>query len=107
MLRNLVVHGASRVPGLKRLPLFKLLAVAEIALLARTHASKLTAAERRRLIELVRAGRGRTKNLSDADRDELSRLVAKSEPRLFAGMAVDKLSPLPLPRRVVQGKRRR
>jgi hypothetical protein len=95
-----------RVPGLKRLPVMKLLAIGEIALLARRHVSLLEPEERRRLVELVRHGRGRTRNLSDAEREELAALVAKAEPRRFAGLVADKLSPVPLPKRVVNGRRR-
>lgn len=100
-----IAHGASRVPGLKRLPVLKLIAVGEIALLARTHVTKLSPAERRRLVELVRRGRGRPRRLTDGERDELQRLVAKAEPRLFVGLAAEKLSPIPLPRRLVRGPR--
>ena len=102
-----LAHGAARVPGLRRLPVMKLLAIGEIALLARSHLTRLDARERRRLIELVRIGRGRRRNLSERERQELSDLVAKTEPRLFAGLAAAKLSPVPLPRRVVHGRRRR
>src|SRR4051794_24200706 len=98
--------GGGRPPGPPPLPLFKLVAIGEIALLAHTHVQKLEPAERRRLVELLRAGRGRRSNLSAADRDELERLVAKAEPRLFAGLAADRLSPVPLPRRLVRGRRR-
>jgi hypothetical protein len=105
--RTALVHGAGRVPGLRRLPVMKVLAVGEIALLARDHAAKLDPDERRRLVELIRAGRGRPKNLSPDERDELEALVAKVEPRLFLGLTADKLSPVPLPRRVVEGRRRR
>ena len=102
-----IARGASRVPGLRRLPVFKLLAIGEIALLARTHIARLDRKERRRLVELMRKGRGRTRNLTEAERDELQRLVAKTEPRLFAGLAADRLSPVPLPRRITRGPRRR
>ena len=102
-----IAHGASRVPGLKRLPVLKLIAIGEIALLAREHAVKLTGDERRRLLALVRKGRGRRSRLSPDERDELAQLLAKAEPRLFAGAAVDKLSPVPLPRRLVRGRRPR
>jgi hypothetical protein len=95
-----------RIPGLKRLPLMKLIAIAEIAVLARSHATKLSADERRRLVALVREGRGRRSRLSAEEREELSTLVAKAEPRLFAGLVADKLSPVPLPRRLVRGRRR-
>ena len=101
-----LTHALGRLPLLRRLPVFKLLAVAEIAMLARTHFAKLDATERRRLVELVRTGRGRSRNLSAEEREELAALVAKVEPRAFAGLAADKLSPVPLPRRLVYGSRR-
>jgi hypothetical protein len=106
MLTRAAAHGLTRVPGLKRIPLFKLIAIGEIALLAGTHMGKLDRTERRRLAQLVGKGRGRVSNLSAAERAELNGLVAKAEPRLFAGLAADKLSPLPLPRRLVYGKKR-
>jgi hypothetical protein len=102
-----IAHGVARIPGLKRLPVLKLLAVAEIALLARTHVTRLAPDERRRLIDLLRKGRGRPKKLSGPERDELGQLLAKTEPRLFAGLAADRLSPVPLPRRVTHGPRRK
>jgi hypothetical protein len=101
-----IAHGASRVPGLKRLPVLKLIAIGEIALLAREHAMKLSVEERRRLVALVRKGRGLRSRLSLDERDELARLVAKAEPRLFAGAVADKLSPVPLPRRLLLGRPR-
>jgi hypothetical protein len=100
---SLPVRLISKLPGLRRLPVFKVLAIAEIALLARRHVTKLTPQERRRLVELVRTGKGRSRNLQPAEQKELAALVAKVEPRLFAGMAADKLSPVPLPRRLVEG----
>ncbi len=102
---RLIARAATRVPGLRRLPVFRLLAIGEIALLARQHASKLDPAERRRLLTLVRKGKGRTRDLSPEERDELQALVAKAEPRLFAGEVADNLSPVPLPRRVIEGRR--
>lgn len=101
---NLLARGASHMPGLRRLPVFKLLAIAEIAVLAADHVKRLDPDERRRLVELIKLGRGRTGNLSAAEREELATLVAKTEPRLFAGLAADKLSPVPLPRRFVHGR---
>jgi hypothetical protein len=96
-----------RIPGLRRLPVFKLLAVGEIVLLARSHLRRLTPDERRRFIALMREGRGRPRNLSQSERDELGALVAKAEPRVLAGTALQKLSPVPLPRRLVHGPKRR
>ena len=97
----------SRMPGLRRLPVLRLLAIAEIAVLARRHLSRLTPAERRRLVQLLRQGRGRRRDLQPGDREELAALVAKVEPRRFLGMAAHRLSPVPLPRRIVEGPRRR
>jgi hypothetical protein len=102
-----LTHAVARIPGLRRLPILKVLAIGEIVLLARSHLRKLDAQERRRFVELMRTGRGRPRNLSEGERAELTRLVAKAEPRLFAGSVADKLSPLPLPRRVVHGRRKR
>ena len=107
MANRLRKHGLTRVPGLKRLPVLKLLAVAEIALLVRDHIGRLEPQERRRLFELVRKGRGRRHALTEDERAELAALVAKAEPRRFVGLAADKLSPVPLPRRLVHGPERR
>jgi hypothetical protein len=101
-----VGHAVNRVPGLRRVPVLKLLAAAEVAMLARDHLMRLDRDQRQRLIELARKGRGRRRNLSEAEREELAMLIAKVEPRLLAGHAVQKLSPLPLPRRLVYGPRK-
>lgn len=100
-----IARTASHMPGLRRLPAAKLLALAEIALLAREHATRLDPQERRRFLALIRRGRGRTSKLSARERAELMALVAKANPRLFVGLVADKLSPVPLPRRVVRGRR--
>ena len=75
----------------------RLLVVGELLLLVREHVAKLEPAERARLVELVRLGRGRTRNLSQRERDELAALIAKAEPRAFLGRAAGRLSPFPLP----------
>jgi hypothetical protein len=80
---------------LPRLPFFKLLAVAQTAMLARRHYQRLNARERRRLRELVRRGH----RMNRCERNELIRLVGKLEPRSFAVSTADAFSPLPLPRR--------
>lgn len=100
--RKVIGSGAKRVPGLKRLPVMKLLALGEIAILARRHIELLEPEERRRLLELVRKGRGQRKNLSRKEQEELTALVATIEPRRFALLAADKLSPVPLPRRLIR-----
>ncbi len=87
--------------------MLKLLAIGEIVLLAREHIERLEPHERRRLIELVRRGRGRTRNLNKGERVELAALIDKADARLFVGLAADKLSPVRLPRRVVRGPAKR
>jgi hypothetical protein len=99
-------HVTDRVPGLRRVPVVKLLSAAEIALLAHDHLARLTPAERRRLIALVRAGRGRRARLTESERAELETLLVKLAPRMFMGTAVDRLSPVPLPRRLLYGRGR-
>lgn len=110
MLSGGVTHvlgrAADRVPGLRRVPVLKLLVAAELALLAHDHLHRLTRDERHRLVALVRAGRGRRDRLTDAERAELEQLIAKLEPRWLLGEALDRLSPVPLPRRLTHGRRR-
>ena len=96
-------RAAGRVPGLRRIPILKLLAIAEVGMLARDHMVRLAPAERRRLVMLVRIARGRPSTLTTAQREELSALVARLEPRILAAEAVDRLSPVPLPRRLLRG----
>lgn len=104
MLRLLL----TRTP-LKRLargaPVLALLSAAEVARLAGEHVGRLEAGEPRRLLHLLgklRRGRG---SLSHAEREELGTLVAKLEPRAFAGSAARKLSPVPVPKRLAYGPR--
>jgi hypothetical protein len=85
-------------------PVLRLLAAAEIAVLAKDHLMRLDAPQRRRLIELVRKARGRPDRLSDAEREELGKLVAALEPRLLFADAAGKVSPLPLPERWLYGR---
>jgi hypothetical protein len=80
---------------IRRMPFFKLLAIVQLALLARRHLGVLTPAERRRMLELTR----HPKAMTPAERRELRDLALKLEPRAFAGAAVDRLSPFPVPRR--------
>lgn len=102
-----IARIVGRVPGLRHLPVFKLLVLAQLALLARIHLGRLDRAERRRLVALMRKGRGRSRNLVPEEREELAALMAKIEPRRFAGLAIDRLSPIRLPRRLVHGRAKR
>ena len=103
-LKSLLLHGlphaASRVPGLKRLPIFRLLAIGEMAVVTRRHMQHLDPQERRRLAALVRRGRA----LTPEERKELRVLVGKLDMRAFAGSAVSRLSPVPLPKRLSRAR---
>ena len=87
----------------RRLPLFKVLAVVKLALLARRHLGALTPGERRRMAELARHGH----RLTPQERTELRELASKLEPRAFAASAADHLAPFPVPTRLLRGRPRR
>jgi hypothetical protein len=100
-LTKAIGRTAGRVPGLRRIPILRLIVLAEMAVLARAHIAKLEPAEWRRMVELIRIGRGRPGSLSPRQRRELSALVEKAEPRLFALEALGKLSPVSVPTRLL------
>jgi hypothetical protein len=80
---------------LKKMPLFRLLAIGKTALLARRHLRRLDAGDRRRLLALVRKGR----RMRPAERDELRAILAKLGPGEFAYATADAFSPVKLRRR--------
>ena len=62
----------------------RILAIAQVALLARRHLRLLEADERSRLAKIVAQSKGRPgKNLSANEREEMFRLVRKLEPGQF------------------------
>lgn len=64
---------------------FRVLAIAQIAILARHHATLLESDERSRLARLVAKSKGRPgRNLSANEREEMLRLAQKLEPGAFA-----------------------
>ena len=75
----------------------------EVARLARRHIAKLEPKERRRLIRLLGKARGGSGSLSRRERDELAKLAAKLEPRVFVGSAASHFSPVPVPKRLLYG----
>jgi hypothetical protein len=87
-------RAAQRLPGLRRLPLAKLVLLAELGMLAKVHYERLTPAERRRIVLLLKEARGWPQNLSERERKELNKLVAKVEPKAFATEAVERFSPI-------------
>jgi hypothetical protein len=87
------------------IPLARLVVAAKIVLLARQHWHRLEPYERRRLITLVRQTHGRPRNLQFQERDEMARLIAKADPRLFATLVARRFSPVPVPRWMVRDRR--
>jgi hypothetical protein len=92
---------------LRGVPVVALLSAAEVAMIAKEHLTKLDSTERSRLVALVTHAHGRPGSLSASERDELGALVAKLEPRMFVGSAADRLSPMPVPKRLLYGSRRK
>jgi hypothetical protein len=86
-------------------PVLVLLSAFEVARLAVAHLKRLDAGERRRLFALVAAARRGPRGLSESERSELVALVAKLEPRAFVGSAAARLSPVPVPKRLLYGPR--
>ncbi len=86
-------------------PIVGVLLAAEIAAMARTHLAMLNGPQRRRLLALLGQARGRPGSLSDYEQEELWALIATLQPRLFLGSATRRLSPLPVPKRVLYGPR--
>jgi len=86
-------------------PIVGALLAVEVAAMAWTHFAKLNGAQRRRLIALLRQSRGRPRSLSPSEQEELGALFATLEPRLFLGSAARRLSPVPVPKRLLFGPR--
>jgi hypothetical protein len=73
---------------LRQIPWLRVLAIAQLALIARRHLTLLEPEERLRLARLVRDSKGRPRrNLSGSEREELLRLVRKLEPGAFGRAA--------------------
>jgi hypothetical protein len=94
-----VARAAERLPMLRRVPLARLVILAELAMLAKEHYERLTPQERRRLVLLLREAGGRPSNLTDRQRRELEKLIAKVDPKLFASNAFERFSPVAPTRR--------
>ena len=102
---HLVLKAAPLRRFTKGFPIVGVLLAAEIGAMAWTHLAMLNGAQRRRLLALLGQARGRPGLLSDSEREELTALIATLQPRLFLGSATRRLSPLPVPKRVLYGPR--
>src|SRR6202035_5130005 len=99
MASPLVTRTLTGARAVRRLPVARLLALADVIVLAREHLNKLEPDERRRLVELVKIGRLTRGHLSRRERGELNELVNKTEPKRFLNRAVQKVAGVPIPRR--------
>jgi hypothetical protein len=104
MLRYLI-KGTPLKRFTSGIPIVGALLAVEIATMAWAHLSKLNSTQRWRLLALLAQTRGRPGSLSQSEREELSILLAMLEPRLFLGSATRRLSPVPVPRRLLYGPR--
>ena len=104
MLRYLI-KGAPLKRITRGIPIVGMLLAAEVATMAWAHFTKLSAPQRRRLLALLAQSRGRPGTLSKSEREELAFLFAILEPRLFLGSAAKRLSPVPVPQRLLYGPR--
>jgi hypothetical protein len=106
---DIVLRSAIARSPLKRLkhgvPLAWVLLAGEVTLSAAKQASRLDGAQRRRLIALARKSGGRPSSLNEHERKELSILLADLQPRLFFGSTLKRMSPMPLPKRLLYGRR--
>jgi hypothetical protein len=57
-----------------------LLALAEVAVVVKSHIDRLEPKERSRLVEIVKSSKGRPSNLDDKERRELRKLIDKIGP---------------------------
>jgi hypothetical protein len=105
LMLGLVVKRAPLKRFANGIPVVGALLALEVAAMAWTHFTKLNGAQRRRLIALLGQSRGRLRSLSQDEREELGALVAILEPRLFVGSAARRLSPVPVPKRLLYGPR--
>jgi hypothetical protein len=99
----------SKTGPLKRLshgvPIGAVLLAGQVVMIAWSHLAKLDGAQRRRLLALLAQSKGRPSSLSESEREELAALFAILEPRLFFGSSVRRLSPVPMPQRLLYGPR--
>ena len=86
-------------------PVARLVLLGEVGLLAWRHIARLDRSERVRLITLLARRRTRPGRLTRAERRELAWLLVRLQPRVFFGTALQRLSPVPVPKRVLYGPR--
>ncbi len=104
MLR-LLIKGTPLKRLTHGIPIVGVLLAAEVAAMAWAHLAKLNSTQRRRLLTLLAQTRGRPDSLSRSEREELALLFAILEPRLLLGSAAKRLSPVPVPKRLLYGPR--
>jgi hypothetical protein len=61
-----------------------LLTLAEVAVLFKEHLDRLSPKERQRLVEIVKESKGRPRNVSDREREEIKKMIDKIGPAELA-----------------------
>jgi hypothetical protein len=97
LMTQLAGRAAQRVPGLRMLPVVRLIMAAEVLVIGKHHLDRITPDERGQMLRLLAKAKGRPKNLSEQDQIDLTKIVEKLEPRLFLAEATDRISPVGVP----------
>ena len=92
LLNLLAARALARVPLLRRLPLVRLVLIGELLVIAKQHFERLSVADRRRIVVLLRSVGGDPRRLAGAERAELAELLAKVEPAMFLETVVARLT---------------
>jgi hypothetical protein len=85
----------------------RVLLAADLGRVLLRHVGLLSPQERRRLARLAGRGIARRGRLGAGERRELRVLIAKLRLRMMLGTAVKRISPVPLPKRLLFGPRKR
>lgn len=100
-----MIGGGAVKSAAKKVPSARMLLLGgDIALMAGRHVAALEPGERRRLVTLL-GKRARRELLAEPERAELVELLGRLQPRLFLGSAARRVSPVPIPKRVLFGRR--
>ncbi len=93
--------------AIRAAPIGRALLLTDLGLIAWRHLALLNRRERRRLAALIGLGLARRGRLPAGERRELRLLVAKLRLRMMIGTAVKRVSPVPMPRRLLFGPAKR
>jgi hypothetical protein len=93
--------------AIRAAPIGRVLLLADVGIIVLRHLALLNPRERRRLAGLIGLGLARRGRLAAGERRELRLLVAKLRLRMMVGTAVKRVSPVPVPKRLLFGPTKR